>query len=119
MGMKLGIVTNGDHDLQMNKLRLLHFDGFVDEIVISGDVGVQKPDTKPFEVMSEKLGIPPSQLLYVGDNPLNDVEGSRNAGYIPVWVKTIGNWCFDDIERCEYEVETVAEIPEIVKKINI
>ena len=118
MGMKLGIVTNGDHDLQMNKLRLLNFDGFVDEIVISGDVGVQKPDTKPFEVMSEKLGLPPSELLYVGDNPLNDVEGSRNAGYTPVWVKTIGNWCFEDIERCEYEVDTVAEIPEIVRKMR-
>ncbi len=118
MGLKLGIVTNGEHDLQWNKLRLLRFDHLFDEIVISGDVGVQKPDIKPFEVMSEKLRIKPENLMYVGDNPLNDVEGSRNAGYVPVWVKTIGNWCFDDIEKCEYEVDTVAEIPDLVKKIN-
>ena len=118
MGLKLGIVTNGEHDLQWNKLRLLNFDYLFDEIVISGDVGVQKPESKPFEVMSEKLGIEPENLLYVGDNPLNDVEGSRKAGYIPVWVKTIGNWCFDDIEHCEYEVDTVAEIPDLVLKIN-
>ena len=118
MGLKLGIVTNGEHDLQWNKLRLLNFDYLFDEIVISGDVGVQKPESKPFEVMSEKLGIEPENLLYVGDNPLNDVEGSRKAGYTPVWVKTIGNWCFDDIEHCEYEVDTVAEIPDLVLKIN-
>lgn len=118
MGLKLGIITNGEHDLQWNKLRLLNFDYLFDEIVISGDVGAQKPESKPFEVMSEKLGIEPENLLYVGDNPLNDVEGSRKAGYIPVWVKTIGNWCFDNIERSEYEVDTVAEIPNLVLKIN-
>ena len=118
MGLKLGIITNGEHDLQWNKLRLLNFDYLFDEIVISGDVGVQKPETKPFEVMSKKLGIEPQNLLYVGDNPLNDVEGSRKAGYTPVWVKTNGNWCFDDIEHCEYEVDTVAEIPDLVLKIN-
>lgn len=118
MGLKIGILTNGEHRLQMTKLNLLNIEPFVDEIVISGDVGAQKPDSKPFKVISEKIGISPEELLYVGDNPLNDVEGSRNAGYTPVWVKTIGDWCFDDIERCEYEVKTVAEIPELVNKIN-
>ncbi len=118
MGLKLGIVTNGEHDPQILKIRMLGLDKLVDELVISGDVGVQKPEAEPFKVMSEKLGIAPENLLYVGDNPKNDVEGSRNAGYIPVWVKTIGNWYFDDIKHCRYEVETVAEIPDLVEKIN-
>ena len=118
MGLKIGILTNGESHLQNNKIGLLNIAPFVDEIVISGDVGAQKPDPKPFEVISKKIGIPPKNLLYVGDNPLNDVEGSRNAGYTPVWVKTIGHWYFDDIEHCELEVQTVAEIPELVNKIN-
>ncbi len=118
MGMKLGIVTNGEHDFQTVKIKLLGIDKFVDEIVISGDVGVQKPNKEPFLVMSERLGIAPNNLLYVGDNPLNDVEGSRNAGYIPVWVKTVGHWGFNDIKRADYEVDTVAEIPELVNAIN-
>ena len=68
--------------------------------------------------MSERLNIPPEELMYVGDNPVNDVDGSRNAGYIPVWVKTTGYWCFEDIPHAEYEVETVEEIPALVKRIN-
>ncbi len=119
MGLKIGILTNGESKLQQNKLRLLNLEPYVDVIVISGDVGVQKPDSLPFKVTAEKMGIKPQEMLYVGDNPLNDVEGSRNTGYIPVWVKTIGNWCFKDIEHPEYEVDTVEEIPEIVNKINI
>ncbi len=118
MGLKLGILTNGDHDLQQNKLRLLGFENLVDEIVISGDVGVQKPDAKPFRVISERLNISPEELLYVGDNPLNDVEGSRNAGFVPVWVKTIGNWCVEDIKHPQFEVDTVAEIPQVVEILN-
>lgn len=117
MGLRLGVVTNGEHDSQMLKIKLLGLEKFIDEIVISGDVGVQKPNVKPFEVMSKKLEIAPQNLLYVGDNPLNDVEGSRNAGYIPVWVKTIGNWYFTDIERCDYEIDTIAELPELITKI--
>ncbi len=115
MGLKLGIITNGEHDTQILKIKMLELEELVDEIVISGDVGVQKPMAKPFEVMSEKLGISPKELMYVGDNPKNDVEGSRNAGYVPVWVKTIGNWYFEDIERCDKEVDTVAEIPQLIK----
>lgn len=118
MGLKLGILTNGTHEYQIRKLDMLQLNDFVDEIVISGDVGAQKPDAKPFIVMSERLGISPQNLMYVGDNPLNDIEGSRNAGYVPVWVKTIGNWHFEDIEHCEYEVDTVAELPKLVKEYN-
>lgn len=97
---------------------MLGLDGLVDEILITGDIGVHKPKPEPFLLMSERLGIPPLELLYVGDNPKNDVEGSRNAGYIPVWVKTTGYWCFEEIPRAEYEVETVEEIPALVSHIN-
>ncbi len=119
MGLKLGILTNGEHSCQILKIEMLGLADYVDQIVISGDVGAQKPDVKPFSVMSERLGLKPNELLYVGDNPLNDIEGSRNAGYIPVWVKTIGNWCFEEIKHCEYEVDTVAEVPELIKNSNL
>ena len=56
--------------------------------------------------------------MYVGDHPLNDVEGSRRVGYTPVWVKTTGTWFFDDIEKAPYEVDTVAELPELLAKID-
>jgi FMN phosphatase YigB (HAD superfamily) len=118
MGLKIGIITNGSVQSQQTKIDLLGINEFVDETVICGTLGAQKPDTLPFDVMCEKLGINANELLYVGDNPINDIMASRNAGYIPVWVKTLGTWDFDDIERSEYEVDTVAEIPELVDRIN-
>ena len=117
-GLKVGIITNGTSDLQSKKIRLLDLEKYTDEILISGDIGIQKPDPEPFNVMSQRLGIPAEELMYVGDHPINDIDGSRNAGYTPVWVKTTGYWCFEEIPRAEYEVETVAEIPDLVSQIN-
>lgn len=118
MGYKLGLVTNGRHNPQTLKLKMLGLDNTFDQVVISGDVGVGKPDPKPFEVMAEKIGIKPQEMMYVGDHPLNDVEGSRRVGYTPVWVKTTGTWPFHDIEKAPYEVDTVEELPELLKRID-
>lgn len=118
MGYKIGIITNGSHDVQSRKIELLGLEEYTDEIIISGDIGVHKPNAEPFLLMSQQLEIPPQELMYVGDNPVNDVSGSRNAGYIPVWVKTTGHWCFDEVPRAEYEVETVEEMPALLAQIN-
>ena len=117
-GLKVGIITNGTSDLQSKKIRLLDLEKYTDEILISGDIGIQKPNPEPFNVMSQRLGIPAQELIYVGDHPINDVDGSRNAGYTPVWVKTTGYWSFDDVPRAAYEVETVEEIAALVEAIN-
>lgn len=116
--IKIGLLTNGTHWLQSRKIELLGLESFFDEILICGDTPYQKPDVRVFEIMTEKMGFPPKEILYVGDNPVNDVSASRKAGYTPVWVKTSGRWPFEDIEKAEYEVETVAEIPSLVCKIN-
>lgn len=117
-GLKIGLITNGKSETQRSKLKLLELEEFFDEIIISGELGVGKPDTKPFEVMSERLGIAPENLIYVGDFPVNDIEASRKAGYIPVWVMTMKRWLFPEIEVPEFCIKDVSLIPEVIEKIN-
>ena len=109
-GYKLGLITNGEHTLQMKKIEMLGLDNIFDEIIISRDFGTYKPDRLLFDKMGELLGCKPSEMLYVGDHPLNDVDGSRKAGYTPVWVRTSGIWTHPEIEKCELQVDTVAEL---------
>ncbi len=112
-GYALGIITNGSSLIQRRKIELLGLDDYFDYIIVGGEVGAQKPDRKPFDIMSQKLGIPSHELIYAGDNPINDIQGARNAGYIPVWVKTCGVWC-SNIEKCQFSVDSVEEIPHMV-----
>ena len=58
------------------------------------------------------------EMLYIGDHPLNDIDGSRNAGCIPVWVKTTGIWTFPEVKKPDLQVDTVKEIPQLIKQIN-
>lgn len=115
MGFKLGLITNGQHEIQYAKLNRVGLADKFDEIIVSGDVGAQKPSTVPYEIMAQRLNIAPNEMLYVGDNPQNDVDASRRAGYTPVWVRTTGTWIFPHIEKPELQVDTVAELPELIK----
>ena len=116
-GYKVGLITNGPSDLQRKKLELLKITDMFDEIVISGEVGTGKPDTAIFNIMTDKIGIPANQLLYVGDNPINDVDASRRAGYTPVWVRTYP-WHCPEIEKCDLQIDDVSHIFEILEQLK-
>ncbi|MGN0525926.1 MAG: HAD family hydrolase [Acutalibacteraceae bacterium] len=118
MGLKTGLITNATHDIQMGKLELLGLTESFDEIIISGDTPYEKPQKEIFLLMAQKLNIVPGEMMYVGDHPKFDVWGSQNAGCVPVWVKTTGTWIFPEIEKPRLQVETVEEIPDIVRALN-
>ncbi len=116
-GYKLGLITNGREALQKQKLKLLELEDFFDKIYIGGMHPFAKPSTEPFKIMAEWLNVKTSEMVYVGDNPENDIEASRNAGCIPIFVNTTNTWVLPHIEKPKFSVETVAEIPELLKKI--
>ncbi len=119
MGLKVGLITNGSVANQSIKLDLMDLWPCFDEVMICDDEKYPaKPHPAAFKAMSEKLGVAPNELLYVGDNPFNDVKGAINGGLVPVWVKTIGIWPEEIKERAAFEVDDVSEIPDLIKKIN-
>ncbi len=114
-GLKVGLITNGKPEVQEKKIKMLNLESCFDEIIISGACDYDKPQPEIFKLMANKLGVDTAEMMYVGDHPHYDVEGSRNAGCVPVWVKTTGTWIFPEFEKPEFQVETVEEIPDIIK----
>lgn len=115
---KLGLITNGTSNRQRSKIKLLDFENKFDCIYVSGEHGVEKPNVYPFEYMARQLELSPEELIYVGDHPVNDVDASRKAGYTPVWVRTIPLWHFPNIKRADYEINSVKELPDVLKNIK-
>ncbi len=118
--IKTGLITNaaGEQGVirQYSKLSLLDMQDKFDNILISGQVGIGKPCRTIFDIMKWRMGIPAENMLYVGDNPTNDVVGSKTAGYIPVWVRLRKE--YGEVADCEYSVKDVSEIPSLVDRIN-
>jgi putative hydrolase of the HAD superfamily len=46
----------------------------------SSRVGVRKPDPRIYRVALDQLGLPPTEVLYVGDRLLEDVKGPKALG---------------------------------------
>lgn len=117
-GLLVGLVTNGQHALQYAKLALTGLEYVFDEIVVSGDVGLEKPDREIFFYACEKLGIEPAEAVYVGDNRRNDIDGAAGAGMRTVWLKSTNPG-----QTGRYEPDAVIadlrELPEALKQFGI
>jgi putative hydrolase of the HAD superfamily len=83
---RLGMVTNGIFSLQMLKTEYTGLDRYFDEIAISGELEVGKPEKAIFEHIIARLGLTPAQCVMVGDNPERDIAGAIQAGIRSVWV---------------------------------
>lgn len=77
-----GVVSNGWTVKQAEKLvRLGLANAFSPgAIFISEEIGVAKPHPRIFLVACEGLGIQPAEALYVGDDPVKDVDPAHEAG---------------------------------------
>jgi len=84
--LPLALITNGASDTQRAVLRALDLERRFDSIVISGEVGVAKPDPEAFIRVCDQLEVDPAATWHVGDNLLTDVGGAKAAGLVAVWL---------------------------------
>ncbi|WP_410769147.1 HAD family hydrolase [Fontibacillus sp. BL9] len=97
LGLKLGIITNGFSHLQHGKIDLLNLRGHFDAIVVSGDIGIKKPDERIYRIALERLGVAAEETIIVGDHPQNDIWGAARVGIRGVWLLRKHAW-FEELE---------------------
>ena len=78
-GYILGCITNGVSSLQNIKLDTAGIRDMFDVVVVSGDIGIYKPDRRIFDAACERAGVENQKALFVGDHPINDIEGALGA----------------------------------------
>jgi putative hydrolase of the HAD superfamily len=77
----LGTISNGFADLAAIGLAE-HFH----TSIAAHRLGFAKPDRRIFRQACEAMQILPHEAIYVGDDPLLDVEGAQKAGLRSVWI---------------------------------
>ncbi len=81
-GYKLGIIANTITETEIPDW--LETDGlteYIDTVVLSSKVGIRKPNPEIYLEAAHRIGVEPDRCVYVGDNPVRDVEGAQGAGY--------------------------------------
>ncbi len=82
----LGLLTNGPSDLQWHKINVLGIRSCFNHIIVSGDIGIQKPDRRVFAAILQQVQATPRQSVYVGNSYQIDIIGAHNAGMRSVWI---------------------------------
>ncbi len=81
-GLRIGCLSNGFKEVQFRKIRTAGLEPWIDLVVLSDDIGVNKPDRRIFEYAMERSGdTDPTHHLMIGDNPDTDIRGALGAGW--------------------------------------
>lgn len=83
-GQRMGIVSNYPPELR-DYLQRVGLAPYFEAIIISGIVGVEKPDPRIMELALKEMNVQPERCLYVGDHPF-DVLCARKAGMDVAWI---------------------------------
>jgi 2-haloacid dehalogenase len=93
----LCLVTNGLSPVQRGRLAKAGITGLFRVLLISEEIGISKPDPAFFRRAAADLGLQPSEVLCVGDNPSTDVRGALAAGIDACWFSPGGDeWDLGD-----------------------
>lgn len=76
---KIGLLSNISRDWMTEILAFFDSKNIFDEIILSGDINIVKPDVRIFKLMAEKLNLDPSECVMIDDLASN-INGARLAG---------------------------------------
>lgn len=80
-GVKTGLLSNSWGNRESYQFE--HFDTLFDGVVISGEVGLRKPDPEIYALAAREVGVPTEQCVFVDDIAAN-VRGAVAAGMVGV-----------------------------------
>ena len=80
-GYALYILSNGFIEVQHRKLQAAGIDNYFSRIVLSDEIGVNKPDKRLFDYALQVTNSRAEETLMVGDNYDADILGAANAGW--------------------------------------
>jgi putative hydrolase of the HAD superfamily len=106
---KLGLISNFTHAPVIHKsLRKLDLCKHFNAIVISEEVGRRKPSPEIFQAALTRLKVRAEEVVYVGDSPIEDVKGAKEAGLTTIFVPSQFNK-LKDLAQSKQEPTFVAK----------
>ena len=113
---RLTIISNGLRDVQNNRLRKSAIAEYFEDIVISEEIEVSKPDPRIFEFALGNIKYTDkSKVLMVGDSLTSDIQGGINFGIDTCWYNP-----FKAVNRTmikpTYEISDLMELKAVLEK---
>ena len=112
---KLGLISNGMSPFQERNFRGLGIESLFNSVIVSAAVNLRKPDARIFHLACSQLGVDPAEAVYVGDNPIADIAGARDAGLLTIFIPSS---LHPDCAAADACCNNLAELPQIIKRME-
>jgi putative hydrolase of the HAD superfamily len=110
---RLALITNGSPGLQRAKLAGSGFGPYFEQVIVSGDLGVGKPDPAIYQHALELVEAKPADAVMIGNSLERDVVGAQAMGIRGVWFNPDGA---DPGSAAPWRViARLAEVPSLVE----
>lgn len=110
---RLFTASNGNADLR--RIGLAHY---FERSIAARHVGALKPDPAIFHKVIEGTDLAAHEVAYVGDDPMLDVGGAREAGMVPVWIDRAEVSWPQQLARPMYVVKSLDELVSMLPRIR-
>lgn len=110
---RVGIVTNGTSHMQHRKLEISGLADLFEMILISGECSAHKPDPEIFLEASEKMGLKPEEIAFVGDTFATDIIGAYRVGMKPIWI------CSDPLRTYGLHEPRIERIEDLITLLDL
>jgi len=112
-GYKIAMIANGDRVGARNVINTCGLKDYFDAMVISEEVGIEKPTREIFEAALDRLKVKAENTIMVGNRIDADIVGANRIGMKSVWFKwndryqeTISN----EEERPDFVIKSLPEL---------
>jgi HAD superfamily hydrolase (TIGR01662 family) len=121
--LKLAIVSNAADDANVQRLIDNHdLRPYFDPIVVSATVGVRKPNPRIFEPVVRAWGLPPAELVMIGDTLGADILGAKHMGFKSIWVTMESDTPYNAAHRHtvlpDATAASLAELPGLIRSLG-
>lgn len=110
--VKLGMITNGYGQFQLDNIVALDIYHYFQSVLISEWEGMKKPNQSIFQKSLRELNVQPYEAVYVGDHPINDMDGANQVGMRTIWIKN-----GEQDVKADYKIAGLHEIPAIIQNL--
>ena len=112
-GCYVGIISNGADKSRKSTARRLESFCHIKQIVSSESAGVSKPSIEIFTMSALDAGFTPDQCWFIGDHPVNDIDGARKAGMQTIWLNGFHSWP-ENLQCSNHSIDALAEVKSIL-----
>lgn len=85
-GKKVYLLSNAQRIFTEYEMHTLGIASYFDDILISSDYSVKKPDVRFFELLLDRHQIDVSSAIMIGNDAVSDIQGAKNVGLTTCYI---------------------------------